>query len=688
MADWSEVYSDLLSSYVEQYTDARGNPDLRAQILADVKSQILQQASSGSVELPQNLRVAIRRVFLPELDPEDQDDEEHIIESILAATDKRKEQPGTGEDEDGREERTRPTKAGNYRKPFTDFTASQQLFKEDMDAYDRERRDTKDPKTIGQRTKIIQQWWESLADDKKAEAGRAASKWNKLGAPKETHELYRRKNFPNMARDFIETVRRTMGSNIVMFLAHETTDSQIKMAVFETQPPDGKKAFSESSEPTKDWVLKGEQMLTNYLLTEAAEEDLNDENPKVEIALDDEGNPEVPAWTGQKLKVQQSLARMVFQAAYAKFTGKPKAKVPWGLLIKSHLEYLSSNSIPEGFVMKDPSKWTKADMWMLWNHWNSQEEEDKVIVSFIKCKKEDEPLGRPWNRKTPSKKREWMSPGEDSEAGVEAKPSDLGEEIGGAGMTPIATSSGAQDILDSGRAPSEDTPHESSPACHANGDRVKYLKSLCIMPRYQELVELVDGLPETEPDAGPVNLPVWASWAWSAQYLPQEMHGNGDSFWKALYQLQSEKFASTQKGLTIVLGFGLLWRECKRAQDIESDDPEAANLGFLLGSGLDIHKGEDVMGAVGLVVARLQQNSGGSSRGIGAQETTEVSAGDSCPTQGGGMKESWNTRKDVRKRKRGDGGDVDQKMAKEGEEASKKSTRARQPTKRALGLGL
>ncbi|KIO05394.1 hypothetical protein M404DRAFT_25517 [Pisolithus tinctorius Marx 270] len=424
-----------------------------------------------------------------------------------------------------------------------------------------------------------------------------------------------------MASEFIETVRWTVWSNIVVFLAHETTDSQIKMAVFETQPPDGKKAFSESSEPTKDLVLKGEQMLTNYLLTEAAEEDLNDENPQVEIALDDEGNPEVPAWTGQKLKVQQSLARMVFQAAY----GKPKAKVPWGLLIKSPLEYLNSNSIPEGF--------------MLWNHWNSQEE-NKVIISFIKCKKEDKPLGRPWNRKAPSKKSVWISPGEDSEAGVEAKPSDLGEEIGGAGMTPIATSSGAQDILDSGRAPSEDTPHESSPACHAKGDRVKYSKSLCIMPRYQEHVELVNGLLETEPDSGPVNLPVWASWAWSAQYFPEEMHGNGDSFWKALYQLQSEKFASTQKDLTILLGFGMLWRECKRAQDIEPDDPEAANLGFLLGSGLDIHKGEDVMGAVGLVVARLQQNSGGSGTGLGAQETTGVSAGDSCPTQEGGMKES------------------------------------------------
>ncbi|KAI6006639.1 hypothetical protein F5J12DRAFT_892813 [Pisolithus orientalis] len=144
MADWSEVYSDLLSSY------------------------------------------AIRRKFLPKLDPNDQDDEENIIQHILAVAEKRKEETGGGED--AREERMRPLKAGDYRKPFTEFTAGQQLFKEDMDAYDRERRDTKDPNTIGQRTKIIQQWWESVSNDKKAEAGRAAEKWNMLGAPKGTHE--------------------------------------------------------------------------------------------------------------------------------------------------------------------------------------------------------------------------------------------------------------------------------------------------------------------------------------------------------------------------------------------------------------------------------------------------------------------------------------------------------------------
>ncbi|KAI6001509.1 hypothetical protein EDC04DRAFT_2908684 [Pisolithus marmoratus] len=122
------------------------------------------------------------------------------------------------------------------------------------------------------------------------------------------------------------------------------------------------------------------------------------------------GNPEVPSWSGQKQKFQQNLARAVFQAAYAKFTERPKAKVPWGLLIKSPLEYLDKWSIPDGLTMKDPSKWTKAYLLLLWNHWHSLEGEDK----------EDAPLGIWFDRKgkTSSKKKVYMSPGDDSEASV------------------------------------------------------------------------------------------------------------------------------------------------------------------------------------------------------------------------------------------------------------------------------
>ncbi|KAI6137271.1 hypothetical protein F5141DRAFT_1060132 [Pisolithus sp. B1] len=333
MSDWKQVYSGILSSHAGKYKEARGNSELRNEILAEVKVKILQHELLESVDLPHNLRVAIRMEYLPQLDPQDQEEEIAVMQHILAATGKRQE-------------------------------ILVRIFKEEVDSYDRERRDTKDQKTIGQRTRIVQQWWESLSDDRKAEAGRAAEK-------------YRRKNLPTMARDLIQTLHRTMGAHVLMFVSHEVGEGQVKMAV--------------------PWKI---------------------EKQEVEISLDVDGNPELPARGGQKLKVQQNLARAVFQAAYAKFTKKPKAKVPWGLLIKSPTEYLDSESIPEGFTMKDPSKWTKADLGLLWDHWQSLEAEEKVIVSFTDCKKEDAPLSRQFDRKVvgSSKKRVWVTVEDDSEA--------------------------------------------------------------------------------------------------------------------------------------------------------------------------------------------------------------------------------------------------------------------------------
>ncbi|KAI5983612.1 hypothetical protein EDC04DRAFT_2616103 [Pisolithus marmoratus] len=535
MSDWKEVYSEILSSYVGRYKEARGNSQLR--------NEILQHEPEDSVGLPPHLRVAIRRVFLPHLDPEDQDDEIAIIQHILAVTRKSWAESCEGED-------TREEKAGDYKKAFTAFTAAQRIFKEEMDGYDRERRDTKDPKTIGQRDRIIQQWWESVSDERKAEAGRAVEKWNKLGAPKDTHE--------------------TMGSHVVMFIAHEAGEGQIKIAVTrrweEGFHPLG------SSESSKDWVLNGENSLTDYLLTAPVEED-SAEKHEVEISLDEDGNPEMPTWLGQKLKVQQNLARAVFQAAYvwgiAKFTKKPKARVPWGLLIKSPMEYLDSQSIPEGFMMKDPSKWTKADLGLLWDHWQTLEAEEKVIVSFIHCKKEDVPLSRQFDRRPVaggSKKREWMDPEDDRE-----------EEVGEAGVhsgqmmkSGEAVTKGAEVTMDV----RDQAPEESSPAWHASKDHIKYLKSLSIMPRYQVLVDLVEALPEEEHGKGrEVALPHWATWTWSAKYLPQEIHLESACFWKALGELQSVRFTSSSLGGEVVLGLGLLLRECSCAQEVEEDDP-------------------------------------------------------------------------------------------------------------------
>ncbi|KAI6117029.1 hypothetical protein EDD16DRAFT_1707991 [Pisolithus croceorrhizus] len=573
MSDWKQVYFGLLSSHAGKYKAARENLELRNEILAEVKAKILQHELLESVDSPNNLME-----YLHQLDPQDQEEEIAVMQHILAATGKRQED--TGEGQDAREEQARPTKAGDYKRGFTAFTLAQQIFKEEMDSHDRERRDTKDQKTIGQRTRIVQQWWESLSDDRKAEAGRAAEKWNKLGAPKQTHDLGR------SGQD---------GS-------------------FETAPEDGKKPFTASSEASKDWILNGETILTDYLLTAPVEED-SAEKQEVEISLDEDGNPELPTWGGQKLKVQQNLARAVFQAAYAKFMKKPKAKVPWGLLIKSPTEHLDSESIPEGFIMKDPSKWTKADLGLLWDHWQSLEAEEKVIVSFTDCKKEDAPLSRQFDRKVvgSSKKRVWVTVKDDSEA-----------EVGGAGVPghsvtrPSVVGTSGQ-TMDMGEVPGEattdvgeKTPEESSPAWHASKDEIQYLKSLSIMPRYQVLLDLVDALPEEESAKWTEeDFPCWATWTWSAKYLPEEIHSDLGAFQKAIAELQSARFGSSSRGLEVVLGLGLLLRECSHAQEVEEDDPVVSNLHFLVNSKLSVQRGDDVMDVVGVVVSRLEQCSTG-----------------------------------------------------------------------------
>ncbi|KIK27335.1 hypothetical protein PISMIDRAFT_8182 [Pisolithus microcarpus 441] len=561
-----------------------------------------------------------------------EDDEIAIIQHILAAT--KKSWEDTCEGEAAREEKARPTKAGDYKKAFTAFTAAQRIFKEEMDAFDQERRDTKDPKTIGQRNRIVQQWWGSVSDDRKSEAGRMAEKWSKLSALKETHDL------------------------------------------FETAPGVGKKAFTESSELSKDWVLNGENILMDYLLTDPVEEGLAEKHG-VEISLDEDGNLEMPTWAGQKLKVQQNLARAVFQAAYAKFMKKPKAKVPWGLLIKSPMEYLDSQSIPEGFMMKDPSKWTKADLGLLWGHWGTLEAEEKF---------DRRPVGGS------SKKREWVEPEDDSE-----------EEVGGAGMqcsdagpprkmtdTGEVVNKGVGVAMDAG----DEAPEESSPAWHASKDHITFLRSLSIMPKYQVLVDLVEGLPEEECGKGrEAVLSHWATWTWGAKYLPQEIHLDGGSYWKALGQLQSAKFTSSSLGWEVVLGLGLLLRECSHAQEVEEDDPLVSHLQFLLNSELGIQRAENVMEIVGLIVLRLEQSltstkepqEGDEGAGMGGsdgedEEKEEAEALAAAPTQ---------------KRKRAESGIVtrgkkvakqDGEKGKKDGEKGKKGVRTQNQTRRAMGL--
>ncbi|KAI6161827.1 hypothetical protein EDD17DRAFT_1758362 [Pisolithus thermaeus] len=209
------------------------------------------------------------------------------------------------------------------------------------------------------------------------------------------------------------------------------------------------------------------------------------------------------------------------------------------------------------------------------------------------------------------------------------------------------------------------------------------------MPRYQKLVELVVALPETETHISTEPaLPEWALWTWGAKYLPEHIHLDRDSFLKALAQLEGEKFGSFNQGGPIVLGLGLLLRECNQAQEVEEDDPEVSHLDFLLNSNLGIQRAEDVLCAVGSVIARLEQGSVGMNPeevdNHKDKEDAEKKAGghaeERTASEGGGEEEEAPIQAPPKKRKRQGSKNTQEKAAtiEDGEQKSK----------RALGMGL
>ena len=56
--------------------------------------------------------------------------------------------------------------------------------------------------------------------------------------------------------------------------------------------------------------------------------------------------------------------------------------------------------------------------------------------------------------------------------------------------------------------------------------------------------------------------PVWASWWWAKKYLPAEVHTIRDEFHVALGAFRRARYADAGSGIPVVLGLGLLLREC------------------------------------------------------------------------------------------------------------------------------
>lgn len=115
--------------------------------------------------------------------------------------------------------------------------------------------------------------------------------------------------------------------------------------------------------------------------------------------------------------------------------------------------------------------------------------------------------------------------------------------------------------------------------------------------------------PSSAPSTSKGNLPVWASWRWGWKYLPAEIHAKKEEFSAALSALRRHTFTDRNKGTAVVLGLGLLLRECWRVVEVEADDSNIP--GFLRGSVLSVKMAEEVVatmkGVSGCLVVMVAQ---------------------------------------------------------------------------------
>ena len=121
-------------------------------------------------------------------------------------------------------------------------------------------------------------------------------------------------------------------------------------------------------------------------------------------------------------------------------------------------------------------------------------------------------------------------------------------------------------------------------------------------------LSLPNTIQEPQLDSRP-ELPKWASWTWPHQYLPNEIHLSADSFQVALSQLKDFPWKSRNYGTPVVLGLGLLIRDCWRVQELEEpeDGKVRAAPSYLYSSLLGVGKSEAILAEVEVINARLDQ---------------------------------------------------------------------------------
>ncbi|KAG1887756.1 hypothetical protein F4604DRAFT_1674924 [Suillus subluteus] len=354
------------------------------------------------------------------------------------------------------------------------------------------------------------------------------------------NQMYRKNNLKKVLEDFSEQLRRTMGCHIVMLVSHKKqADQTLNITLHESQPRNVKKSFSVSSDGIKEWTSTGFEFFAEWAKGEfyptADQDDKEEEEHGLpELILDDEGYAQLPSRDGIRLKGQQELK---FSLAL----------------------YLAASSVPDNLLICDPSHMRLKDINVIWKYWESRSMAKKRLVSFIKARPMD--MRRSKRDKASSRK---VKPYDEVTSEEEQ------HSLAGLGAT-LAVVSPAEVPLDR---------------------HFEFLDGLSTDSSYLELVDAVKDLAKmTENISTPneeLELPPWVDWCCGESYLPEYLHGSQDMVMASLEVLTQAPIRSSSSGALVVLGLGLILRDCKQVIKYEEDEAPPGTPIYLASSIMDL----------------------------------------------------------------------------------------------------
>ncbi|KAG1790601.1 uncharacterized protein HD556DRAFT_1445890 [Suillus plorans] len=546
--DWSIAFKPILDLHSKAIF-AAGSSSVGKPVVRKIRRAILaaQDEQEEPIALPTSLKKAIKEYYAKSLKDKEEADE--------------------------REAASRPREPSFYKKPLSEWDVAQKLFKQEIDSYDKAQQQSKGLEySIKYRTGNAREWFNNMTPSQQQEVKFAMKKWNEEGAPEETQAIYRKNNLKKTLEDFAEQIRRTMGCRIVMLVSHKKKASQtLSVSLHETTPQNAKKKFSVSSSGIKEWAANGFESFGEWSKTEFypsedsdhAASDCEDGPVLPEIIVDDEGYAKLPLRDGIGLKGQHELIRSIFHTSYKVCTGGSRP-VPWGVITASPSNYLEPGSVPTGFVVKDPSHMKTEEVNRLWMHWERRSATNQKLVVFIKAKDAD-------IRVTGKSKTKVVST------------LDLDEEDQGR-PAPFASHFTERTT--------QPAAHETTPDDVAINDRYTFLETLSKNENYLELVDATRDLAILAKQ-NPISerhqdLPTWADWSWSENYLSEDIHTSYATLMASLNKLQTCPISGPSSAMPVILGIGLLYRESKRVIEYEEDEADPNTPFYLPHSAIDL----------------------------------------------------------------------------------------------------